>query len=241
MYHLLLPGIILYTFTHFQSTPAIITSILIGLGIVFCGAAIVHNVFVWQKEKTICVRHNAVAAAMLATSPSMGGGGGMGNQSLLTPITPPSQFLNQNSMGNHNMSNHNLTGGTYIPSLSAARTASPTTNLLNLNLGQLNHSHMNGPIGNANHTPLTHTTSQLSHTPITPVTPLSGNHSHMSFHNNHSALFANYGLRPAAATPPPMKQTNRDATGSISPGLPCNLDVSNATTSNSQHELSTLV
>ncbi|CAB4068527.1 unnamed protein product [Lepeophtheirus salmonis] len=31
---------------------AIVTSILIGLVIVFCGAAIVHNVFIWQKEKS---------------------------------------------------------------------------------------------------------------------------------------------------------------------------------------------
>lgn len=183
----------------------------------FCGAAIIHNVFVWQKEKTICVRHNAIAAAMLATSPT----GAMANQSLLTPITPPSQFLNQNSFGNHNVSSHNLTGGTYIPSV--ARQSSPTTNLLNL----VNHSH----IGNA-----ANNTSQLSHNALTPA--LSGNHSHLSF-NNHNTLFANYGLRPAVGTPPPLKvQPNRDATRSISPG---NLDVSNGTTSTSQHELSTLV
>lgn len=29
---------------------------MIGIGIVFCGCAMVHNVFVWQREKTICVR-----------------------------------------------------------------------------------------------------------------------------------------------------------------------------------------
>lgn len=45
-------GIILYTFTQFHSTPAIVTSILIGIGILFCGGAMVHNVFIWQKEKT---------------------------------------------------------------------------------------------------------------------------------------------------------------------------------------------
>lgn len=50
-------GIILYTFTQFHSTPAIITSVLIGVGILFCGCAMVHNVFVWQREKTICVRN----------------------------------------------------------------------------------------------------------------------------------------------------------------------------------------
>ncbi|KAF4519426.1 hypothetical protein B566_EDAN008653 [Ephemera danica] len=44
-----LTGIILYTFIQFHSTPAIITSVFIGLGIIFCGCAMVHNVFVWQR------------------------------------------------------------------------------------------------------------------------------------------------------------------------------------------------
>ncbi|XP_040572442.1 uncharacterized protein [Lepeophtheirus salmonis] len=47
-----LTGVILYTYLRFDSTSAIVTSILIGLVIVFCGAAIVHNVFIWQKEKS---------------------------------------------------------------------------------------------------------------------------------------------------------------------------------------------
>ncbi|XP_046400766.1 uncharacterized protein LOC124167039 [Ischnura elegans] len=51
-----LTGIILYTFIQFHSTPAIITSVFIGLGIIFCGCAMVHNVFVWQKEKTNAAR-----------------------------------------------------------------------------------------------------------------------------------------------------------------------------------------
>ncbi|XP_014276609.1 uncharacterized protein [Halyomorpha halys] len=51
-----LTGIILYTFIQFHSTPAVITSVLIGLGIIFCGCAMVHNVFLWQKEKTNAVR-----------------------------------------------------------------------------------------------------------------------------------------------------------------------------------------
>ncbi|XP_071449566.1 uncharacterized protein [Hetaerina americana] len=46
-----LTGIILYTFIQFHSTPAIITSAFIGLGIIFCGCAMVHNVFVWQKVR----------------------------------------------------------------------------------------------------------------------------------------------------------------------------------------------
>ncbi|KAK6631325.1 hypothetical protein RUM44_005851 [Polyplax serrata] len=51
-----LTGIILYTFIQFHSTPAIITSSFIGAGIVFCGCAMVHNVFIWQMEKTNAVR-----------------------------------------------------------------------------------------------------------------------------------------------------------------------------------------
>lgn len=51
-----LTGIILYTFIQFHSTPAIVTSVFIGIGIVFCGCAMVHNVFVWQKEKTNVVK-----------------------------------------------------------------------------------------------------------------------------------------------------------------------------------------
>ena len=44
-----LPGIVLFTFLHFNETPAIVTSVVIGLGIVFCGGAVIHNVFVWQR------------------------------------------------------------------------------------------------------------------------------------------------------------------------------------------------
>lgn len=54
-----LTGIILYTFIQFHSTPAIVTSVFIGLGIIFCGCAMVHNVFIWQREKTNAVRELA--------------------------------------------------------------------------------------------------------------------------------------------------------------------------------------
>ena len=43
------PGIVLFSFLHFNETPAIVTSVVIGLGIIFCGGAVIHNVFVWQK------------------------------------------------------------------------------------------------------------------------------------------------------------------------------------------------
>ncbi|XP_022238479.1 uncharacterized protein LOC111085209 [Limulus polyphemus] len=45
-------GVILFTFIHFHEVPAIVTSIVIGLGIVFCGAVSVQNVYLWQWEKT---------------------------------------------------------------------------------------------------------------------------------------------------------------------------------------------
>ena len=48
----IISGMILYTFIQFHSTPAIVTSVFIGLGIVFCGCAMVHNVFVWQRVNT---------------------------------------------------------------------------------------------------------------------------------------------------------------------------------------------
>lgn len=50
---LFLIGIVLFTFLHFNETSAIVTSVVIGLGIVFCGGAVIHNVFVWQREKTV--------------------------------------------------------------------------------------------------------------------------------------------------------------------------------------------
>ncbi|XP_075675481.1 uncharacterized protein LOC113797419 isoform X1 [Dermatophagoides pteronyssinus] len=45
-------GVILYTFVNFDEIPALITSIIIGIGIIFCGIASVQNVYLWQWEKT---------------------------------------------------------------------------------------------------------------------------------------------------------------------------------------------
>lgn len=103
------------------------------------------------------------------------------------------------------------------------------------------HNNNNNPIHvNRNHTPLNLThTSQIGHT--TPVTPLSANHSHISFLP---------GLRPATATPPtPKTHVNanssaisiaRENSGSVTPGTGT-LDISNVTSTISPHELSTLV
>lgn len=177
----------------------------------------VHNVFVWQREKTICVRsQHPLNLNVTGTTP-------------ISTISPPIQYQNHNGSVTahhlHHLLNHSNNNN--------------TTTLNNNNLNHTNH----------NHTPLTHT-SQISHTtPVTPVTPLSANHSHVSF--NHSAYLGTYGIRTATNTPPtPKVNTNiiigRDVSGSVSPGMPTNsgggtLDLSNATTTNSPHELSTLV
>ncbi|XP_059487411.1 uncharacterized protein LOC132203566 [Neocloeon triangulifer] len=90
-----LTGIILYTFIQFHSTPAIITSIFIGLGIIFCGCAMVHNVFVWQREKTNAVKALAQQQRQLSvsTSETTSGGDSRGLHLSLrqdTPVIPGS-------------------------------------------------------------------------------------------------------------------------------------------------------
>ncbi|KAM8719717.1 hypothetical protein ACLKA7_005873 [Drosophila subpalustris] len=176
-----LTAIILYTFNHFHSTPAIITSVLIGVGIVFCGGAMVHNVFVWQKEKTISYR-----------SPP--------NMSLQLP--PPVPFLNQS------------------------------------NYGQIRQHHSQSV--------------QQHHQP-TSLTPVSPNHSQGSFNpllsnSNTNVVNSPYFIcRPATpptpkplAIPIPSCLIGHEASGSVSPGIPTTLDMSNITNI-SLHELSTLV
>ena len=54
----LILGIVLFTFLHFNETPAIVTSVVIGLGIVFCGGAVIHNVFIWQRVRLNSVNEN---------------------------------------------------------------------------------------------------------------------------------------------------------------------------------------
>ncbi|KAL0820931.1 hypothetical protein ABMA28_005590 [Loxostege sticticalis] len=95
-----LTGIILYTFIQFHSTPAIVTSVFIGVGIVFCGCAMVHNVFVWQKEKTNLVK--ALRTQELPTTPNLNTSNGvlLGNG-----------HLNNTGMGN--LSFHSMTGAPY--------------------------------------------------------------------------------------------------------------------------------
>ncbi|XP_043072159.1 uncharacterized protein LOC6564537 [Drosophila grimshawi] len=204
-----LTGIILYTFNHFHSTPAIITSVLIGVGIVFCGGAMVHNVFVWQKEKTISYRSPPLPLNMSLLSTATH----IMPSSPPPPPLPPVQYL--------------TSGGYQAHSQPPAMVSS---------YGQQNHS-------------------MLSHHHPTSVTPVSPNHSHGSFNpllctaSNGNGIGAPFLVRPATATPPTPKPiaivangsclVGREATGSVSPGIPPTLDMSNITIS--LHELSTLV
>lgn len=63
-------GVILFTFIHFHELPAIVTSVVIGLGIVFCGVASVHNVYLWQWEKT-CATRQLVESRALGVQPDL--------------------------------------------------------------------------------------------------------------------------------------------------------------------------
>ncbi|CAH4023085.1 uncharacterized protein LOC123706766 [Pieris brassicae] len=98
-----LTGIILYTFIQFHSTPAIVTSVFIGVGIIFCGCAMVHNVFVWQKEKTNLVKAFRTQEIAMNTSNGVVMNGhlnntGVGNvsfHSMTAPYTHPITLLQQ--------------------------------------------------------------------------------------------------------------------------------------------------
>ncbi|CAG9130247.1 unnamed protein product [Plutella xylostella] len=110
-----LTGIILYTFIQFHSTPAIVTSVFIGVGIVFCGCAMVHNVFVWQKEKTNLVKafRNHDLNATNATSPNLNTSNGvlLGNGHL-------------NNTG-ANLSFHSMTSGPYTHPITLLQQGGP--------------------------------------------------------------------------------------------------------------------
>ena len=41
-------GVILFTFINCDEIPALVTSLIIGIGILFCGVASVQNVYLWQ-------------------------------------------------------------------------------------------------------------------------------------------------------------------------------------------------
>ncbi|EDV44548.1 uncharacterized protein Dana_GF20272, isoform B [Drosophila ananassae] len=227
----LLTGLILYTFSHFHSTPATVTSILIGVGIIFCGGAMVHNVFVWQREKTISYRGAPMGLGLSLPPPPHPHAH---NLSLLSasqlPVSMPLALPVPVP--------HPLSQSTYH----ATTATSPSAAQQPMQLYQSQHACLLQPPS---------------------VTPVSPNHSHGSFNpllsgNNHltggGAVNSSFLVRPATATPPTpptprplvglantscLTSGGREASGSVSPGMPPTLDMSNITVS--LHELSTLV
>lgn len=251
--YLFFPGIILYTFNHFHSTPAIITSVLIGLGIVFCGGAMVHNVFLWQKEKTISYRSLPLFSnAAMRSSPNngscIGSNGGAAGVTTGLHYLPSPPNTTSASLPVHLVASASSVCPITPPAQFLTHQG-PTTphHLLNFN-----HHH-----SSAN--------ASLILQPST-VTPVSPNHSHTSF-NPLTTLSSTFLMRPSTTTPPTPKSpliangclaglnaatitagmaggaAGREASGSISPALPPitnNLDLS-VLTNASLHELSTLV
>ncbi|PZC85162.1 uncharacterized protein LOC110384222 [Helicoverpa armigera] len=111
-----LTGIILYTFIQFHSTPAIVTSVFIGVGIIFCGCAMVHNVFVWQKEKTNLVKaFRTQELNTTTTSPNLNTSNG---------VIIGNGHLNNTGMGN--LSFHSMTaGGAYTHPITLLQQGGP--------------------------------------------------------------------------------------------------------------------
>lgn len=154
-------GIILYTFTQFHSTTAIATSILIGIGILFCGGAMVHNVFVWQKEKTISLRQQM-------TMPL--------NISAISPPTPFMNTLNSTNLLNHSSLNHSSAAAmnhSINQSLAAAAAAAAanhhhsTTTNHSTTLPQFNHLSFNhSQLSQPNHLNHTHMSTFSRQTPV---------------------------------------------------------------------------
>ncbi|KAJ9589169.1 hypothetical protein L9F63_028047, partial [Diploptera punctata] len=178
-----LTGIILYTFIQFHSTPAIVTSVFIGLGIIFCGCAMVHNVFVWQKVSTI--------------SSSMDGW----NKKFAKKKTEKMSHLHHNGYTTVYIYIY-IYIYTHHTHLKSSHGISEKTNAVRA-LAQQQHREREQQ------------QQQQSLRQPTPPTPIDIN-------------------KPPTCHP-------RDASGSVSPGVPtATLDLSSVTTATSPHELSTL-
>ncbi|CAG0879396.1 unnamed protein product [Cyprideis torosa] len=68
-----LTGLILHTFLLFHSRSAVISAILLGLGIIFCACAIAHNVYLWQKfEKEFQMGSMHTRGDSMVSWPSIG-------------------------------------------------------------------------------------------------------------------------------------------------------------------------
>jgi hypothetical protein len=178
----------------------------------------VHNVFVWQKEKTISVRQQPLNLNLTLSPP-------------ISAITPPAPFMNHNgsvhthlnqsslshlnhSSNLHHNHNHNHTPLTHTSQISHT---TPVTQLTPVTPLSGNHSHIS-----FNHSYMPgYAMRTATATPPTPkVSVASG------------ALLVGRDATGSVSPGNKMNQTlngsGRDASGSVSPGI-------------SPHELSTLV
>lgn len=152
---------------------------MIGVGIVFCGAAMVNNVFIWQKEKTNCVKER--------------------NKQQMIAI----QQQQQNSISHqppsiHAKSSHNTPLNLNLSMnspISTIHTSFMNYSRDNNNLDHINnHSYVNGG--------LAHLNSSHTSQAVTQLTPISAN-SHISF---NPYISSNFALR--TTTPPTPKIGN---------------------------------
>ncbi|XP_014483969.1 PREDICTED: uncharacterized protein LOC106749234 [Dinoponera quadriceps] len=254
-----LTGMILYTFIQFHSTPAIVTSVFIGLGIVFCGCAMVHNVFVWQREKTNAVKALAreqceAAAAHLQRQQ-------LQHQQSHQPAQHSQQHhqqqhhQQQQQQQHHHHHHHQqlqLRPSTLSTLHVGAKIGGPATTHSTVSLAQsargLHHyQHLHQHHHHQRHVSMS--------PPLLLSSPqASSQHNHLT-HRGGVVTTATPPTTPGDRSPPSpggggggngklnrSQHLPRETSGSVSPGLPtATLDLSSAATTNSPHELSTLV
>ncbi|XP_076646864.1 uncharacterized protein LOC143355694 [Halictus rubicundus] len=225
-----LTGMILYTFIQFHSTPAIVTSIFIGLGIVFCGCAMVHNVFVWQREKTNAVKALAREQCEAAVQ-----------------LQRQQQLQQHQSASHHQHHQQQLHRGG--PLSHHAGYAAKVGTLAGQQNAAGHPSH-----GRASHYQHYHHHHHHRHVSMSPPplllsspAPIAATHNHLNV-STHRSIVTPPDTPGDRSPPSPGNKLNRsqhlprEASGSVSPGLPAaTLDLSSAATTNSPHELSTLV
>ncbi|XP_003703415.1 uncharacterized protein LOC100876131 [Megachile rotundata] len=230
-----LTGMILYTFIQFHSTPAIVTSVFIGLGIVFCGCAMVHNVFVWQREKTNAVkalaREQCEAAVQLQRQQQL-------QQHHSQPQLHQQQHQQQQQQQQLRapLTMHHPGCTTKVGSLASQPNASHATHGRAAQYQHYHHHHHHR-----------HVSSMSPPLLISSPAPMTATHNHLNVSSHRNVVTP--PDTPGDRSPPsPGNKLNRsqhlprEASGSISPGLPAaTLDLSSAATTNSPHELSTLV
>ncbi|XP_078051670.1 uncharacterized protein LOC144477803 [Augochlora pura] len=216
-----LTGMILYTFIQFHSTPAIVTSIFIGLGIVFCGCAMVHNVFVWQREKTNAVKALAREQCEAAVQ-----------------LQRQQQLQQHPNASHHQHHQQQLHRGPLSHHAGYAAKVGPLAGQQNA-AGHSSH-------GRGSHYQHYHHHHHHRHVSMSPA-PIAATHNHLNV-STHRSIVTPPDTPGDRSPPSPGNKLNRsqhlprEASGSVSPGLPAaTLDLSSAATTNSPHELSTLV